>query len=153
MAISFLTQAQKDTVDGLTDSIHATFSVLITAFKIGQKTSLVSNPNYNSIYRQNQTATTEVEQSQDFQARVRYIKMGEELFNNNDGSSQTSVQSRIILPDGSVKIKVDNTAHLYIKDCKRIEIGGLRYILFGNPRKIGFFDKTKYWEYFLTPIP
>ena len=152
MATSYLTQAQKDSVDGLVDSIHATFSVPIRAFKISQKTSLASNPNYNSIYRQNQTTAIEVEQSQEFQARVRYVKAGEEMFNESDGSNNTSIQSRIILPVGSVKIKVDYEAHLYIEGAKRIEIGGVRYVVFHGPRQIGFFNKQNYWEYFLAPI-
>ncbi len=151
MAISYLTQGQKDTVDALTDNIHATFAVTITCFKINRKTSLTSNPNYNSIYKQGQTNVAEEELSQDFLARVRYMKAGEELFNESDGSSSTSVQSRIILPAGSVKIKVDYAAHLFIKEAKRIEIGGQRYIVFHGPRQIGFFDKQKYWEYFLAP--
>lgn len=152
MATSFLTQAQKDVVDGLTESIHATFSVPILAIKINKKTSLASNPNFNSIYRQGQTNVTEEEQSREFQARVRYIKAGEELFAETDGSSSTSNQSRIILPAGSVKIKVDYDAHLFIEEAKRIEISGERYVVFHRPRKIGFFDKSKFWEYYLAPI-
>lgn len=152
MATSFLTQAQKDTVDSLIDSVHSTFAISVTVFKVNKKASLSSNPNYNSIYRQGQTNVVETEESREIQARVRYIKMGEEIFNESDGSSTTSVQSRIILPAGSVRLKVSNVDHLYMRDCKRVEISGQRFILFGGPRKIGFFQKENYWEYFLTPI-
>lgn len=151
MAISYLTQAQKDTVDSLVSNIHSTFASPITVFKINKKTSLDSNPNYNSIYRQGQTNVTTEEVSRTVNARVKYIKMGEELFEENDGSSKTSVQNRIILPVGSVKIKVSNDDHLFVKDSKRIEIANKRYIVFGNPRPVGFFDKQQYWEYFLAP--
>jgi len=151
MAFSYLTQAQKDAISDIVSNIHETFAISITAFKINKKTSLDSNSSYNSIYRQNQTNVTTEEVSRTIDARVRYVKMGEEMFEENDGSAKTSVQNRIILPVGSVKIKVSNTDHLFIKDSKRIEISNKRYIIFGNPRPIGFFDKQQYWEYFLTP--
>lgn len=152
MAFSYLTQGQKDTIDSLINNVHLTFAINIKVFKINKKTSLSSNPNYNSIYRQGQTNVVETEESREILARVRYLKMGEEIFNESDGSSQTSVQSRIIMPAGSVRLKVDNEAHLYMQDCKRVEINGQRFVLFGGPRKIGFFQKENYWEYFLTPI-
>lgn len=151
MATSYLTQGQKDTVDNLIQNVHATFAIPVTVIKINKKTSLSSNPNYNSIYRQGQTNVVETEESREIQARVRYIKMGEEIFNESDGSSQTSVQSRIIMPAGSIRMKVDESGHTYMQDCKRVEISGKRYILFHGPRPIGFFDKQAFWEYFLTP--
>jgi len=152
MAFSYLTQGQKNTVDDLIQNIHATFSIPILVFKINKKTSLSSNPNYNSIYRQGQTNVVETEESQEIQARVRYLKMGEEIFNESDGSSATSIQSRIILPAGSVRIKVDEAGNAYMQDCKRVEIAGKRYVLFHGSKPIGFFDKQAFWEYFLTPI-
>ena len=152
MATSYLTQGQKDTVDSLILNVHATFAITVRVIKINRKTALSSNPNYNSIYRQGQTDVVEEEIYQDIQARVRYLKMGEEIFNESDGSSSTSVQSRIILPAGSVRIKVDEAASAYMKDCKRVEISGKRYILMHGPRPIGFFDKEAFWEYFLAPI-
>lgn len=151
MAFSYLTQAQKDTVDSLVDNIHLSFAISIVAFKTNKKTSLDSNPNYNSIYRQGQTNVTTEEVSRTISARVKYVKMGEELFEESDGSSKTSIQNRVILPVGSVKIKVSNDDHLFVKDSKRVEISNKRYIVFGNPRPVGFFDKQQYWEYFLTP--
>jgi len=151
MAISYLTQAQKDTISNLIGNIHETFAVDVTAFQISKKTALTTDPNFNSIYRQNSAQVATTERSLTFKARIRYIKMGEELMTESDGSNATSIQGRVILPVGSVKMKVDNTAHEFIKTAKRVEIEGKRFILSGNGRKIGMFDKSQYWEYFLTP--
>lgn len=151
MAISYLTQAQKDTISGLIDSIHATFAVDVTAFQTNKKTSLATDPNFNSVYRQNSAQVSSTERSLVFKARIRYVKMGEELMTESDGSNATSIQGRVILPVGSVKMKVDNAAHEFLKTAKRVEISNKRYILNGNARPIGFFDKSQYWEYFLTP--
>ena len=77
--------------------------------------------------------------------------MGEELMTETDGSNATSIQGRVILPAGSVKMKVDNAAHEFVKTAKRVEISGKRFIVNGQARPIGMFDKSQYWEYFLTP--
>ncbi len=69
----------------------------------------------------------------------------------SDGSNATSIQGRVILPVGSVKMKVDNTAHEFLETAKRVEISGKRFIVNGHARAIGMFDKSQYWEYFLTP--
>lgn len=151
MATSFLTQAQKNVIDGLVDSVHATFSVSVTSFATDKKSSLATNPNFNSIYRSNSAQVPATERSLTFNARVKYVKMGEEVFQESDGSSVTSVQNRIILPVGSVKMKVDATAHEFMKIAKRVEISNKRYIVQGNPRPVGFFGKENYWEYFLIP--
>jgi hypothetical protein len=151
MAFSYLTQGQKDAISSVISNIHETFAVDIVVFKIGQDIALSTNPNYNAIYRKTSIQTQKTEESRTISARVRYLKMAEEVFDYKDGSSATATQSRVILPAGSVKIKVANDDHLYIKDAKRIEMDGMRFIIQHNPRPIGFFDKTQYWEYLLFP--
>jgi hypothetical protein len=151
MATSYLTQAQKNTISALVDNVHLTFAVDATAFQINKKTSLSTNPSFNSIYRQNSAQVAQEERSLTFKARIRYVKMGEELMTETDGSNATSIQGRVILPAGSVKMKVDNAAHEFVKTAKRVEISGKRFIVNGQARPIGMFDKSQYWEYFLTP--
>ena len=151
MATSFLSQAQKNIVDNLVDNIHQTFSQEITAFQVDKKSALTGNPNYNSAYRVNHQQVASTERSLTFNARIRYVKAGEEIFDHKDGSELTSITNRIILPVGSVKIKVDAEAYDFLKTAKRVEIAGKRYILQGNPRPVGFFAKQNYWEFFLVP--
>ena len=115
MAISYLTQSQKNTISALVDNVHATFAVDVTAFQISKKTSLATDPSFNSIYRQNSAQVSSTERSLTFKARIRYIKMGEELMTETDGSNATSIQGRVILPAGSVKMKVDSSAHDFVR--------------------------------------
>jgi hypothetical protein len=153
MAISFLTQAQKDVVDSLVDSIHQTFAQDITAFQIDKKSSLSTNPNYNSAYRVNSQQVAASERSQTISARIRYLKADEEVFDYKDGSELTSITNRIVLPAGSVKIKVSNTDNDFMKLAKRVEIADKRYLIqnASNPRPAGFFNNQAYWEYYLVP--
>ena len=77
--------------------------------------------------------------------------MEEEFFTETDGSNLTSNTSKIILPAGSVKFKVDALGYDYIKDAKRIEFDGKRFAVKHNPRPIAFFTPTDYYEFILIP--
>ena len=151
MAFSYLTQGQKDTIGQILDNVHETFSIDVTLFKIGQQTLISNNSGYNAIYGSGPSSSL-IEESKTIKARVRYVKMEEEFFDYKDGSSNTSVSNRIILPAGSVRMKVTEEDHLYAKDSKRAEINGRRFILKSNPRPAGMFDKVQFWEYFLIPL-
>jgi len=149
---SFLSDSLKTVVKNAYSSFHDSFVRQITAFKIGQKIPLSSSPTYNAFYKQNTLANNLTEQSETFNARIRYIKMEEEYFTESDGSSVSSNTARIILPAGSVELKVDSTGYDYIKDAKRIEFDNKRFSIKHNPRPIGFFDAvTDYWEFILIP--
>lgn len=149
---SFLSDSLKTVVKNAYASFHDSFVRPVTAFKIGQKIALSSSPTYNAFYRQNATANNLTEQSETFNARIRYVKMEEEFFTESDGSSMTSNTSKVILPAGSVELKVDSTGYDYIKDAKRIEFDNKRFAIKHNPRPIGFFDAvTNYWEFLLIP--
>ncbi|MBV6514007.1 MAG: hypothetical protein FMNOHCHN_03592 [Ignavibacteriaceae bacterium] len=152
MATSFLSDSLKTIVKNAYADFHQTFCREIRAFKIGKKIAMSSSPTYNAFYQKNATTNNLTEQSQVFSARIRYIKMDEEFFVETDGSAATSNSSRIILPAGSVELKVDSTGYSYIKDAKRVEFDGGRFAVKHNPRPIGFLDAaTDFYEFFLTP--
>lgn len=152
MASSFFSDELKNIVKNAYADFHESFVRPILAIKIGQKISLSSNPSYNAFYKQNATANNYSEQSQEFNARIRYVKMEEEFFTETDGSNSTSNTSRIILPAGSVKLKVDSTGYDYIKEAKRIEFDNKRFAVKHNPRPIAFFSATDFYEFILIPL-
>lgn len=152
MASSFLSDSLKTLVKEAYADFHESFVRPILAIKIGQKLTLSSNPNYNAFYKQNITANNLSEQSQEFNARIRYVKMEEEYFTESDGSNNTSNTSRIILPAGSVKLKVDATGYDYIRDSKRVEFDSKRFAVKHNPRPIAFFSPTDFYEFILIPM-
>lgn len=150
MAQSFLSDSLKGVVNAAYANMHESFVRQISAYKIGKKILLSSSPTYNAYYKQNASSTELTEVSQTFSARIRYVKMEEEFFTESDGSSNTSINSKIVLPAGSVKLKVDSTGYDYIKDAKRIEFDGKRFAVKHNPRPIGFFEPN-YYEFILIP--
>lgn len=151
MATSFLSDSLKSIVKDAYANFHESFCREVRAFKIGQKIAISSSATYNAFYKKNATTNNFSEQSQTFNARIRYVKMDEELFRESDGSSNTSNTSRIILPAGSVELKVSSDGYDYIKDAKRIEFDGKRFAVKHNPRPIAFFSPTDFYEFILIP--
>lgn len=142
----FLTQGQKDNIEAIIDRIHDTFARPITVFKIGTRTAIASSQNYNFIYRQQSANTVTTEVSQTFQARIKYISAEEELLPDPNAG-----QDKIILPAGSVKIKVNLEGYNYMKEAKRVELDGFRFSIKSNGKPLGMFG-PQYYEFILLPI-
>jgi hypothetical protein len=142
----FLTQGQKDNIEAIIDRIHDTFARPITVFKIGTRTAIASSQNYNFIYRQQSANTVTTEVSQTFQARIKYISADEELLPDPNAG-----QDKIILPAGSVKIKVNLEGYNYMKEAKRVELDGFRFSIKSNGKPLGMFG-PQYYEFLLLPI-
>jgi hypothetical protein len=150
----FLSENQKNNIKSIIDQIHDTFSREITVFKIGQRTAIASSPTYNSLYRQQSANSLTTEVSQTFQARIKYVDMSEELLpNSNAGGTKASSsgQDKIILPTGTVKIKVNLEGFNYVKEAKRIELDGRRFSIKSDGKPLGMFG-PQYYEFVLTPI-
>lgn len=141
----FLSENQKNNIKSIIDQIHDTFAREITVFKIGQRTVISSSPIYNSLYRQQtaNSATTEV--SKVFQARIKYVEMKEELLRDSAG------QDKIILPAGTVKIKVNLEGYEYVREAKRIELDGKRFSIKSDGKPLGMFG-PQYYEFILIPM-
>ena len=152
MATSYLSATQKRNIANVFDSIHETFQRPITIWKVGERVSLASNSQYNSFYRQQSSNTEFTEVSLETTARIKYVKADEELFKFSDGTAG-GVQNKVILPAGSVKIKVDRAAYEFIKNAERLELDGNRFAVVSNARQIAMFgpDYSPYYEYLLTP--
>jgi hypothetical protein len=149
----FLSENQKNNIKSIIDQIHDTFAREITVFKIGQRTVIASSPTYNALYRQQSVNTSTIEVSQTFQARIKYVDMGEEfLQNSRTGGSQSGAgQDKIILPTGTVKIKVNLEGFNYVKEAKRVELDGRRFSIKSDGKPLGMFG-PQYYEFILTPI-
>lgn len=142
----FLTQNQKENIKSIIDRIHETFARDITVFKIGTRTAISSSQNYNFIYRQQSTNTETTEVFQTFKARIKYVSAEEQLL--PDGNAG---QDKIILPAGSVKIKVDINGYNYLKEAKRVEFDGFRFSIKSDGKPLGMFG-PQYYEFLLLPI-
>jgi len=152
MAYSYLTKAQKIAIGNVMDCIHETFKREITLFRVGQRVSIAANPDYNAFYGSQQTPELETT-SLTTDARIRYVKAEEELLIRKDGSTLSGNQDKIVLPAGSVKIKVNQEAYEFLKNAQRVELDGNRFAVVSNARLIAMFGPTisPYYEFLLTP--
>jgi hypothetical protein len=145
----FLSENQKTNIKSIIDQIHDTFSREITVFKIGQRTVISSSANYNALYRQQSSNTETTEVSQTFQARIKYVEMSETFL--QDSQSNSSGQDKIILPAGTVKIKVNLEGYEYVREAKRVELDGRRFSIKSDGKPLGMFG-PQYYEFILIPM-
>lgn len=149
----FLSENQKNNIKSIIDQIHDTFAREITVFKIGQRTVIASSPTYNALYRQQSANTVTTEISKTFQARIKYVDIGEEFLSNSraGNDSNNGGQDKIIIPTGTVKIKVNLEGFNYVKEAKRVELDGRRFAIKSDGKPLGMFG-PQYYEFVLTPI-
>ncbi len=145
----FLSENQKTNIKSIIDQIHDTFAREITVFKIGQRTVISSSANYNALYRQQSANTETTEVSQTFQARIKYVEMSETFL--QDSQSNSSGQDKIILPAGTVKIKVNLEGYEYVREAKRVELDGRRFSIKSDGKPLGMFG-PQYYEFILIPM-
>jgi hypothetical protein len=145
----FLSENQKTNIKSIIDQIHDTFAREITVFKIGQRTVISSSANYNALYRQQSANTETTEVSQTFQARIKYVEMSETLL--QESQSNSSGQDKIILPAGTVKIKVNLEGYEYVREAKRVELDGRRFSIKSDGKPLGMFG-PQYYEFILIPM-
>jgi|TARA_R110000824_G_scaffold182512_3_gene363443 hypothetical protein len=147
---SLLTSVQKAALQSAFDDVHDTFARDIYVFKEAKKIVISTDPNYNPIYDKNsslsKTVTKEV-QRKTFQARVMYnVDRAEPYLSAPEIDSQLKLK----IPDGTVRIKIDQAGYNYVKGSKRIELDGRRFTIESDVRPHGLFEPT-YYTFFLMP--
>lgn len=143
----FLSESQKNEVKAIVDKIHETFAREIIVYKKGQRVSISTSSGYNSIYKANPTATKEniIANSRTIYARIKYVKFDQTNF------YQESSQEKIIIPEGSIYIKVNYTDYLFVKDAKTVELDGLTYGIKSPGKPEGMFG-PQYYQFLLIPL-
>jgi hypothetical protein len=148
---SLISQIAQEKVNRAFADLHDTFSREITVYKNAKRVAIASSPQFNAIYGSSgSTKNFEYQTvSKKFSARVYYLKMEEEFFQNR--SQDSSSQAKIIMPHGSVKIVVDPEGYAFVKEARKVEFDGITFAIKSNGNPIGLFG-NQYYEFFLTPL-
>jgi hypothetical protein len=148
---SLINQKLMDRVSLKFADLHDTFSREITVYKNAKRVAIASSPSFNAIYGNSGATNTSEYQtvSATFSARIYYLKMDEEFFQNS--SAGTDSQNKIIMPNGSVKIVVDPRGYLFIREARKVEFDGITFSIRSDGNPIGLFS-NQYYEFLLTPI-
>ena len=149
----FLKPDQVTKIKDLSTILHDTFARTITVYKNAQKTLIASTSSWNSLYRRTNTGSnTSVEYttvSDSFSARIYYEDLEKDYISNP--GEQGGTQNKIILPAGSVKIVVQESAYDYIREARRVEFDGRKFSIKSDGSPSGLVD-NQFFTFLLTPI-
>lgn len=137
---SFLSQAQKTSIDAALDRLHDTFAGSVYVY-VEKESDVSSDLNYNALY-----SSSSIQQSASYnttlikyeiQARIKYLQ------NQDEGGLQNN------LPDskGRVRLKVLPEDYEKIKICSRLEISNVMYLVDSDASIEGMFSDNYYTVY------
>lgn len=145
---SLISDSDKSDIEKVIDSMHDTFAREIYAYKEAKKV-IISSSSFHGLYSNvnGEQQTENVPQFQTFKARIYYPDRQREDSVGGDVDMQIKVER----PQGEVRIKIDQDGYNYIKDAKRVEFDGRRFIINRDVRPHGLFA-PKYYTLYLKPV-
>ena len=151
----FLSEDQITKVQNLADTLHTTFARTITVYKTAKKTLIASTSAYNSLYRRTNTGSNASVKyttiSQTFEARIYYDDMDTSYLTDDGPSQQAGTQNKVIVPDGTVRIVVKETAYDYLSEARRVEFDGTKFTIESDGQPRGF-TSNQFYTFILSPV-
>lgn len=144
--MDLIPESLKAEIDNVFDDIHDTFKQTVYVY-VTQETSLPVSADFNPLFgRGSSTAkssTDRVEVKHEIQARVFYLGNAEER----------EPDSSLNIPDseGKVRLKVKEADMELVYKASKLEVDGVLYRLFGDPKVAGMFS-NKFWVVILERI-
>jgi|GEM_PF-6586611 len=149
MATNLISASERTALNAVIDDVHETFASEITVFKEASQVVIITDPNFNPLYNTANQTTSYINTPvyRTFKARIHY---NDDI--NKKYWSETNLASQIKLEAvvGTVRIKIKSEDYDYIKDGRRFDIDGKRYVLNSTFRPHGLFD-NKYYTLYLKP--
>lgn len=145
---SLFSDDEKAFFESLIDDVHDTFKREIYVYSEGTNLVMSLDPNYNGFYQRNVPNVQVTPIRTTIQARIKYA--AEQPV---DGINQETIdfQTKVFLPAGSVRLKVDASGYEVMKDARRIEFDGRTFIPESTNRPHGLFA-PKYYTFILKPL-
>ena len=149
MATNLISASERTALNAVIDDVHETFAREITVFKEASQIVIITDPNFNPLYNTAGQTTSYVNTPVYKTFKVR-------IFYNDDVSkkywSESGLASQIKLEVvvGSVRIKMRAEDYDYIKDARRFDLDGKRFVLNSSFRPHGLFD-NQYYTLYLKP--
>lgn len=142
---SLITAAEKSALNSVMNSVHDTFSRLITVYKDAVQTVTTQSTSFNSIYG-NAGATTSITytpQSSQIYAAILYARR----FDEDYFADQQDSQLKIKMQEGRIRVKIKASDYSTAKDGKRFEFDGQQFFRDSDFRAHGLFDVQFYTFY------
>ena len=149
MATNLISQAQRAALNAAIDDIHETFAREITVYKEASKVVIITDPNFNPLYDTGEGTTSYINTPvyKTFKARIQYEDdIGKRFWTDANVESQLKIDAVV----GTVRIKIASEDYEYIKDAKRFDLDGKRFVLNSSFRPHGLFSNN-YYTLYLKP--
>ena len=143
----FISDQQKQNIRNIVDRIHETFARPIIVYRFGQKVAFMNNQSYNKLYKKSspQQQAQLTTNSKVIMARIQYKDFYQRDF------FQNSTQEKIVIPEGTIYLKVDREAYLYMHDAKTVEFDERTFSLQSPGQPLGMFG-PQYYKFLLMPL-
>ncbi len=146
--MNLVPEAERNIYRAAIDDMHATFSRDITVWRRSAVTISPDDENFDAFSDRIPTNRQYVSESRVFKARIKYIDKQDKEFDLIAGSFKTDIVQEFQL----LRIKVNNEANNYIKDCEKITVDNYDYMILTVPRPHGLFD-IDYFTIYLRGLP
>jgi len=151
MATNLISASERTALNAVIDDVHETFAREITVFKEASQIVIITDPSFNPLYNTAGQTTSYVNTPvyKTFKARILYQ---DDFKKQYWSEGQLNNQIKLEAVVGSVRIKIRAEDYDYIKDGRRFDVDGKRYVLNSTFRPHGLFD-NQYYTLYLKPDP
>lgn len=149
MATNLISASERTALNAVIDDVHETFAREITVFKEASQIVIITDPNFNPLYNTAGQTTSYVNTPvyKTFKARIYY---NDDISKKYWSESGLASQIKLEVVVGSVRIKMRADDYDYIKDARRFDLDGKRFVLNSSFRPHGLFD-NQYYTLYLKP--
>ncbi len=141
---SFLTAAQKASMQAVMTNIHDTFKRSLKAFKDGKKVILSTNPSYSHIYKQPVANVEREKVERTIEARIYYLPRHQDKEN---ASLSTEDSLKLQQEAAQVRIKVTVADYEFLKTAERVVLDDHPYEIISTEVPHGLFGSGFYTFY------
>ena len=149
MATNLISASERTALNAVIDDVHETFAREITVFKEASQIVIITDPNFNPLYN---TAgqTTSYVNTPVYKTFKVIIYYNDDISKKYWSESGLASQIKLEVVVGSVRIKMRADDYDYIKDGRRFDVDGKRFVLNSSFRPHGLFD-NQYYTLYLKP--
>jgi hypothetical protein len=144
MASSLISSSEKTALEAVMDDVHETFAREITVYKDASQVVIITDPNFNPLYDTGGGTTESIINtpvSRTFKVRIQYQ---DDIKKEYWDESNIQAQFKIAEVKGSVRIKFYASDYAWIKDAKRFDVDGKRFVLYSSFKQHGLFNNKFY---------
>ena len=144
--MDLLSDAEKSELQSALVDIHDTWKRSVTFYKTPEEVVISTNPDHNFLFGNapSNTQIQSIQQSGVFDVRIFYDKR--QMISPFSEGNKNEV--KLFLYEGEVRLKVQEDAHVFLKDTERVVFDDYQFVISRAERPHGLFD-AEFYTYYL----